>query len=99
VPRYARIPCHRCRGLNVRVADGRSDPDLLDDLARTDPALARALAAAGVDATVWRVRLCLDCGAVRYTAEVPADGRQVRARLRELRAQRYQLLRSRRPAR
>lgn len=74
----------------TRIRQVDPDPELLADLAASEDAADRALAelltAAGLDATVWRVRLCDDCGAAGYSAEVYVDGRQARRRLGQLRA-------------
>lgn len=87
VERRPRAPlrCRRCGSCNVLVAECRPDPDLLDELAATDPVLAAELRTAGLDATVWRVRSCRDCGAAGYSAEIHVDGRLARRRLAELR--------------
>jgi hypothetical protein len=86
----APLRCKRCGGSNTRIVDTRPDHELVDDLRDSaDPAdqeLARVLAAAGVDSIVWRRRLCQDCGAVRASAELGVDGRQVRRRLSVLRS-------------
>lgn len=86
----APLPCRRCGSGNTRIRYVEPDHELADDLAESehpdDRALAELLRAVGLDATVWRVRLCGDCGAKRYSAEVGVDGRQARRRLSQLRA-------------
>lgn len=71
----APLRCSACRGLNVTMVETRPDND---GVGTRDPRLA----------TVWRVRLCEDCGHVSGTAEVRMDIRLVRAALSRLAADR-----------
>lgn len=71
--------------MNVRVIVSEPDPDLLDELTELHAALAAELRAAGLLATIWRVRTCRDCDARGYSAEVAVDGRLARRRLSALR--------------
>lgn len=82
----APLPCRRCVSFNTVTIDVRPDPDMLDELTQSDPALAAELRAAGMASAIWRVRTCRDCGAAVYSAEIAVDGRLVRRRLSQLRA-------------
>ena len=77
------LPCPACEGLNTATIEVRPDPD---HRIRQGAVLVRA-------PTVWRVRVCGDCGAMGGSAEVPIALSAVQNRLAELAGERYRLRR------